>query len=79
MELQKEASKIFDDLFMATFKQLALMGIHVEPGDVVRKVISPVKDVYLKGLVDLLDLTSAKENGKMSEAEAEALEELRKI
>ncbi len=79
MELHKEAAKIFDDLFMATFQELALMGIHVEPGEVVRKVISPVKDVYLKGLVDLLALTTEKKNGETSEAEAEALKELKKI
>jgi hypothetical protein len=70
MELHKEAAKIFDDLFMVTFKQLGLMGIRVEPGDVVKRVISPVKDVYLKGLLDLLALMSRQKSGETPRAEA---------
>ena len=70
MDLHKEAAKIFDDLFMVTFKELGLMGIRVEPGDVVKRVISPVKDLYLKGLVDLLALMSRQEGGEISKGEA---------
>jgi len=62
MELQKEASKLFDELFLVTFKELGLMGIQVEPSDVVERVISPVKDAYLKGLLDLLALMSQRQN-----------------
>jgi hypothetical protein len=69
MDLHKEAAKIFDDLFMVTFKQLGLMGIQVEPGDVIKRVISPVKDVYLKGLLDLLALMSKKKCGETFEAD----------
>jgi hypothetical protein len=68
MELQKEAAKLFDELFLVTFKQLGLMGIRVEPSDVVKQVISPVKDVYLKGLVDLLTLVNQqKSEGKSAD------------
>jgi len=62
MELQKEASKLFDELFLVTFKELGLMGIQVEPSDVVERVISPVKDAYLKGLLDLLALMSQRQD-----------------
>jgi hypothetical protein len=68
MELQKEAAKLFDELFLVTFKQLGLMGIRVEPSDVVKQVISPVKDVYLKGLLDLLTLvTQQQSDGKLTD------------
>lgn len=62
MELQKEAAKLFDELFLVTFKELSLMGIRVEPSDVVKNVISPVKDVYLRGLVDLLNLVTQQQS-----------------
>ena len=62
MELQKEAAKLFDELFLVTFKQLGLMGIRVEPSDVVKQVISPVKDLYLKGLLDLLTLVNQQQS-----------------
>jgi hypothetical protein len=65
MELQKEAARLFDELFQVTFKELALMGIRVEASDVVDRVISPVKDAYLKGLMDLLALlTQQQSEGK---------------
>jgi len=68
MELQKEAAKLFDELFLVTFKQLGLMGIRVEPSDVVKQVISPVKDLYLKGLLDLLTLVNEqKSEGKSAD------------
>jgi len=68
MELQKEAAKLFDELFLVTFKQLGLMGIRVEPSDVVKQVISPVKDLYLKGLLDLLTLVNQqKSEGKSAD------------
>ena len=68
MELQKEAAKLFDELFLVTFKQLGLMGIRVEPSEVVKQVISPVKDVYLKGLLDLLTLVNQqKSEGKSAD------------
>jgi hypothetical protein len=70
MDLHKEAARIFDDLFMVTFQQLGFMGIQVEPADVVKRVISPVKDVYLKGLLDLLALSSSKPNGGTRAEEA---------
>ncbi len=69
MDLHKEAAKIFDDLFLVTFKELGLMGIQVEPGEVIKKVISPVKDVYLKGLLELLALTSRQKSGETPMAE----------
>ena len=68
MELQKEASKLFDELFLVTFKELGLMGIQVEPSDVVERVISPVKDAYIKGLLDLLTLmTQRKSEGNFAD------------
>ncbi len=76
MDLHKEAGRIFDDLFLITFKQLGLMGIRVEPGEVVKRVISPVKDVYLRGLLDLLALTSRKESGD-APTEEEAMRKLK--
>jgi hypothetical protein len=62
MELQKEAAKLFDELLLVTFKELGLMGIRVEPSDVVKNVISPVKEVYLRGLLDLLTLATRKQS-----------------
>jgi hypothetical protein len=70
MDLHKEAARIFDDLFLVTVKELGLMGIQVEPGDVIKKVISLVKDVYLKGLVELLALMSGQKSGETPKAEA---------
>jgi len=68
MELQKEAAKLFDELFLVTFKELGLMGIRVEASDVVERVISPVKDAYLKGLLDLLALmTQRQSEGKSTD------------
>jgi hypothetical protein len=68
MELQKEAAKLFDELFLVTFRQLGLMGIRVEPSEVVKKVISPVKDLYLQGLLDLLTLvTQQQSEGKSTD------------
>ena len=58
MELKKEADKLFDELFLMTYKELGLMNIRVEPSEVVKRVISPVRDAYLKGLMDLLTLKS---------------------
>ncbi|MGE5253571.1 MAG: hypothetical protein ACM3N7_06375 [Planctomycetaceae bacterium] len=70
MELQKEAAKLFDELFLVTFKELGLMGIRVEPGDVVKKIISPVKDAYVKGLLDLLTRMAQEEDDGKSTVEA---------
>jgi hypothetical protein len=70
MELQKEAAKLFDELFLVTFKRLGLMGIRAEPSDVVKKVISPVKDAYVRGLLDLLTLMAQEEDEGKSAAGA---------
>jgi hypothetical protein len=68
MELQKEAARLFDELFLVTCKELGLMGIQVEPSDVVNKVINLVKDAYLKGLTDLLTLmTQRQHEGKSTD------------
>jgi len=53
-------------LFQVTFKQLNLMGIRVEPSEVVKRVISPIKDAYLKGLLDLLTLMTQQKSEEKS-------------
>lgn len=68
MELQKEAARLFDELFLVTCKELGLMGIRVEASDVVKNIISPVKDAYIKGLMDLLTLmTQRQHEGKSTD------------
>ena len=58
MDFQQDTARIFDELFMVTFKGLGLMGVQVEPSEVVKKIISPVKDSYLKGLLEVLSRMS---------------------
>lgn len=70
MDLQQETARIFDELFMLTHKELGLLGIRVEPGEVVNKIISPAKDAYLQGLMDLLALTSRKNREESAEGES---------
>lgn len=52
-DMQEELSRIFTDLFTFTCKELDNLGIKVEPGEVMHKLICPVKDTYTKSFSEL--------------------------
>ena len=54
-------NKIFTDLLDLANKELNSSGFSVEPSVIVGKIISPLRDVYLKNLVELLQSAQEKE------------------
>jgi len=50
-----ESNEIFTSLFNLANEELASRGINVEPGIIVDRIISPLKDIYLKNLTELLE------------------------
>jgi hypothetical protein len=55
MDSKEELPGIFNELFNRTLEQLASLGVKVEPGEVIKRIIAPVRDVYLKNLSEMLD------------------------
>ena len=49
------SNEIFTDLFTLANKELNSKGIKIEPSIIVDKIISPLKDLYLKNLNELLE------------------------
>jgi hypothetical protein len=54
-------NKIFTDLLDLANKELNSAGFSVEPSVIVGRIISPLKDLYLKNLVELLQSAREKE------------------
>jgi hypothetical protein len=46
---------IFTDLLDLANKELFSNGMNIEPSVIVDKIISPLKDLYLKNLAELLE------------------------
>lgn len=47
--------EIFVTLFDLANKELNFNGVKIEPSVIVDKIISPLKDLYLKNLTELLE------------------------
>jgi hypothetical protein len=54
------SDKIFMDLLDLAHNELVSAGVNVEPSVIVGRIISPLKDLYLKNLVELLESSLAK-------------------
>ena len=50
-----KSNEIFASLFNLANEELASRGINVEPSVIVDRIISPLKDLYLKNLAELLE------------------------
>ncbi len=50
--VQEEISRIFSDLFTFTCEELDNLGIKAEPGEVIHRLISPLKEAYIKSFSD---------------------------
>lgn len=49
------SDKIFTDLLDLANNELASAGVNVEPSVIVSRIISPLKDLYLRNLAELLE------------------------
>jgi hypothetical protein len=50
-----KSDKIFTDLFDLANGELGSAGLNVEPSVIVDRIISPLKDLYVKNLAGLLE------------------------
>ena len=50
-----KSNEIFTTLFNLANEELASKGINIEPSVIVNRIISPLKDLYLKNLTELLE------------------------
>ena len=50
-----KSNKIFSDLLNLANEELTSKGINIEPSVIVDRIISPLKDLYLKNLTELLE------------------------
>jgi len=50
-----KSNKIFSDLLNLANEELTSKGINIEPSVIVDRIISPLKDLYLKHLTELLE------------------------
>ena len=50
-----KSNKIFSDLLNLANEELTSKGINIEPSLIVDRIISPLKDLYLKNLTELLE------------------------
>ena len=53
--LSGESNRIFMELLDLANKEFAAKGINIQPSVIVGKIISPLKDLYLKNLAELLE------------------------
>jgi len=51
----EKSNKIFVDLFNLANEELGSNGVGVESATIIEKVISPLKDHYMKNLSELLE------------------------
>jgi hypothetical protein len=50
-----KSDEIFTDLLNLANKELGSRGINIEPSVIVGKIISPLKDLYIRNLAGLLE------------------------
>ena len=50
-----KSDKIFADLLTLANEELGSKGVNIEPSIIVDRIISPLKDLYLKNLTELLE------------------------
>ena len=50
-----KSDKIFTDLFNLAYEEFGSRGIKVEPSLIIDRIISPLRDIYLKNLAGLLE------------------------
>ena len=50
-----KSNEIFTDLLNLANQKLGSKGINIEPSVIVDRIISPLKDLYLKNLTELLE------------------------
>jgi phospholipid N-methyltransferase len=50
-----KSNEIFTSLFNLANEELSSKGINVEPSVIVDRIISPLKDLYLKNSIKLLE------------------------
>lgn len=55
-----KSDAIFTDLLNLTNKELGSRGINIEPSVIVDKIISPLKDLYIRNLAGLLESLTGK-------------------
>jgi hypothetical protein len=49
------SDKIFTDLLDLAHNELVSAGVNIEPSVIVGRIISPLKDLYLRNLAELLE------------------------
>ena len=59
-EFFAKSNEIFMDLLNLANDELGSKGVNVEPSVIVDKIISPLKDLYLKNLAELLESLTKK-------------------
>jgi len=50
-----KSDEIFADLLTLANEELGSKGVNIEPSIIVDRIISPLKDLYLKNLTELLE------------------------
>lgn len=50
-----KSNEIFTDLLNLANEELSSNGINIEPSVIVDRIISPLKDLYLKNLAELFE------------------------
>jgi hypothetical protein len=55
MNFIEKSDKIFADLCALANEELRSSGLNVEPSVIVNRIISPLKDLYLRNLTALLE------------------------
>jgi len=50
-----KSNEIFTDLLTLANQELGSKGVKIEPSVIVGRIISPLKDLYLKNLTELLE------------------------
>lgn len=61
-EFFAKSNEIFMDLLNLANDELGSKGVNVEPSVIVDKIISPLKDLYLKNLAELLESLTKKKS-----------------
>ncbi len=51
----QKSNAIFKDLFDLAVQELGSAGAGIEPSGIVEKIISPLRELYLKNLCELLE------------------------
>jgi hypothetical protein len=54
-DFMAKSNEVFTALFNLAHEELTSKGINIEPSVIVDRIISPLKDLYLKNLTELLE------------------------